>query len=208
MKRCTRLLAHAAATVVLAIVGTTCNAAQPAGPTTRNAWPDAYASEPGKPRVMLDASLGSTAPIPESELVPALLNAIDQLSKYRRAVAAPEIYRIPHEELARMVCGAPCPARAVFRTGEGIYLDNDLRPETNLFDRSVLLHELVHYVQEMANEHGDLRPCMRWYNREREAYAIQKTFLMMIGSPVRVAYSAHEDACHGEADSHGERGRH
>ena len=67
-----------------------------------------------------------------------------------------------------------------------------------MFDRSVLLHELVHYVQEMENEHGDMKPCLRWYHREQEAYAIQKTFLVVVGSPVRVAYSAHRDACEGE----------
>jgi hypothetical protein len=193
----TRWLCVTAATALLAAVAGPCAAADK-DVTARNPWPDAYAGDKGTSRVRFDARLGDTAPMTEAELVPALLNAIDQLSKYPRAVSVPEIRRIPHDDLARMVCGAPCPARATYRPGEGIYLDDTLKPETNLFDRSVLLHELVHFVQEMEDEHGDMRPCMRWYYREQEAYAIQKTFLVMIGSPVRVAYSAQRDACDGE----------
>jgi hypothetical protein len=193
----TRWVHVTVATALLIVVAGPCPGAELSVPA-RNPWPDAYAGDKGPSRVRFDTRLGDTAPMTEAELVPALLNAIDQLSKYPRAVSVPEIRRIPHVELAQMVCGGPCPARATYRPGEGIYLDDTLKPETNPFDRSVLLHELVHFVQEMANEHGDMRPCLRWYYREQEAYAIQKTFLVIIGSPVRVAYSAQGDACQGE----------
>jgi len=128
----------------------------------------------------------------EAELLPALVSALDQISKYHRLVALPEILRVPHEE---MVCNAKCAALAVYRPGEGIYLDDSLKPETDLFARSILLHELVHYVQDMSGEHADMRPCMRWYQREQEAYAIQKIFLGMAGSATRVGYSAHNSTC-------------
>ena len=131
----------------------------------------------------------------EAELMPALISALDQLSKYHRMVASPEIIRVPHERLEEMVCKAKCAALATYRPGEGIYLDEKLKPETSLFDRSILLHELVHYVQDMNGEHDDMRPCMRWYQREQEAYAIQKIFLGMTGSPTRVGYSAHKSTC-------------
>ncbi|MBI3527471.1 MAG: hypothetical protein HY067_05820 [Betaproteobacteria bacterium] len=131
----------------------------------------------------------------EAELMPALVSALYQISKYHRLVATPEVIRVPHERIEAIVCNAKCAALAVYRPGEGIYLDEQLKPETNLFDRSVLLHELVHYVQDMSDEHGDMRPCMRWYQREQEAYAIQKIFLFMTGSPTRVGYSAHKSTC-------------
>lgn len=146
-------------------------------------------------RTKFDTNPGDTGPLAEGQLLPALLSALDQLSRYARPVSVPEIYRVPHEELQRMVCGAPCAALATYRSGEGIYLDDKLKPETNLFDRSVLLHELVHYLQDMNNEHGDMKPCERWYHREQEAYAIQKRFLITVGSPVRVGYSAHKSTC-------------
>jgi hypothetical protein len=165
-----------------------------------NPWPGNYTRDAGSTRTKFDASLGDPASIPEAELVPALINAIFQLSRYPRAVGVPEINRIPHDQLQQMVCGTPCAALATYRTGEGIYLDEKLRPETSPFDRSVLLHELVHYVQEMNGAHAGLKPCSRWYYREQEAYAIQKHFLMLVGSPVRVGYSAHTSTCDDEVD--------
>jgi predicted HD phosphohydrolase len=94
-----------------------------------------------------------------------------------------------------LACTSKCGVLATYQPGEGIFLDERLKPETNLFDRSVLLHELVHYVQELNHERGDAKPCERWYHREVEAYAIQKTFLMLVGSPVRVGYSANKSTC-------------
>ena len=131
----------------------------------------------------------------EAELMPALVAALDQLSMYHRPVGLPEVIRVPHERIEALVCNAKCAALAVYRPGEGIYLDEKLKPETDLFARSILLHELVHYVQDMNDEHGDMRPCMRWYHREQEAYAIQKIFLFTTGSPTRVGYSAHKSPC-------------
>jgi len=55
----------------------------------------------------------------------------------------------------------------------------------------------VHFVQDVNRELASVRDCERWYRREQEAYAIQKRFLEMIGSQIRVAYSA-GDACPGE----------
>lgn len=146
-------------------------------------------------RKRIDASLGDTSPMTDAELLPALLSAIDQMSKYRRPSSLPALHRLPHAELQQLVCGGPCPALAIYRSGEGIYLDEKLKPETSLFDRSVLLHELVHYLQDLNNEHADMKPCSRWYHREQEAYAIQKRFLIIVGSPVRVGYSAQTSTC-------------
>lgn len=131
----------------------------------------------------------------DAELMPALVSALYQISKYQRLVASPEIIRVPHERIERMVCHGKCAALAAYIPGAGIYLDEKLNPGRNLFHRSILLHELVHYAQDMSEEHDDMRPCMRWYQREQEAYAIQKIFLFMTGSPTRVGYSAQKDPC-------------
>lgn len=134
-------------------------------------------------------ALSNTAPIPMQDLVPELLTAIDRLSKYGVPDEPPPVYRVPHETIEQFACGTKCAALAVYRSGEGIYLDESLNPETNIFARSVLLHELVHYVQDLSNELAEARLCERWYRREQEAYALQKRFLMLAGSQIRVAYS-------------------
>jgi hypothetical protein len=155
----------------------------------------------GQHRARFDSALGDTRPMTDAELLPALLTALDQLSKYRRPPVLPALHRLPHAELQQRVCGKPCPALALYRPGEGIYLDDRLKPETSIFDRSVLLHELVHYVQDLNNEYADMRACSRWYYREQQAYAIQKNFLIIVGSPVRVGYSATGSTCDDEASS-------
>jgi hypothetical protein len=134
--------------------------------------------------------LGETDPIAMEDLLPELLKAIDNLSKYSIPDQLPTVHRVPHERIEELNCGGDkCAALAVYRSGEGIYIDDALKPETSIFARSVLLHELVHYLQDVSNELASAEPCDRWYRREQEAYAIQKQFLIIVGSQLRVAYS-------------------
>jgi hypothetical protein len=134
--------------------------------------------------------LSDAYPIPMENLLPALLNAVHFLSKYSLPDELPQVHRVPHAKIEKLACGKPCDALAAYSSGEGIYLDDTLKPESNVFARSVLLHELVHYVQDVSNELSAVRPCERWYRREQEAYAIQKHFLALLGSQTRVGYSA------------------
>ena len=148
------------------------------------------------PSGYFDTILGDTRTLTDDELIPALLHALDQLSKYPKPAVPPAVRRVSREEIEAIACeGRHCGVLAIYRPETGIYLDQALRPETSLFDRSVLLHELVHYLQDLHGERGDMRPCDRWYHREREAYAIQKQFLTLVGSPVRVGYSAAKSTC-------------
>jgi hypothetical protein len=142
-----------------------------------------------------DKYLGDTNALTEKDLIPALMSAVDQLSKYPKLTQIPKIQRVTHRRLEEMVCPSGCPVLATYRPGEGIYLDETLKPETDLFHRSILLHELVHYAQDLNNELSTMRECERWYHREQEAYAIQKTFLTIVGSQVRVGYSAKQSTC-------------
>jgi hypothetical protein len=156
-----------------------------------------YRNYADESRVVPEQYLGNAnAPVlSESELMPVLVSALDQLTKYHRPATLPQIIRVPHERIEMIVCRAKCGALAAYRPGEGIYLDDRLKPETDLFGRSVLLHELVHYLQDINRELVGMKPCQRWYQREQEAYAVQKKFLMMAGSPVRVGYSARQSPC-------------
>jgi hypothetical protein len=123
------------------------------------------------------------------QVVRTLTRAIDRLTRYKVAKTPPTIYRVPHAELERYVCGAHCSIQAWYRSGDGIYLDDSLKPETNLFHRSILLHEMVHYFQDQAGEYGNMDACNRWFHREIDAYTIQNRYLGVIGHPGRVAYT-------------------
>ena len=93
--------------------------------------------------------------------------------------------------------GANCAIKAWYKPGEGIFLDESLKPETNMFDRSILLHEMVHYFQDMAGYYGRVEGCDRWFHRELNAYEIQNRYLGTIGHPSRVAYAGNNCPRHG-----------
>ncbi len=128
------------------------------------------------------------------EVVKQLTRAIDRLARYRVPKEAPRIYRIPHAELENYVCGTHCAIRAWYKPGDGIFLDDTLKPETNIFHRSILLHELVHYFQDVSGEYANMSACDRWFHRELDAYTVQNRYLGVIGHPSRVAYTG--DNCH------------
>lgn len=123
------------------------------------------------------------------DLLPSLMEAIDRLSKYTIPDSLPIVHRVPHEKIEELACGGEkCAALAAYRSGEGVvYLDESLEPETDVFARSVLLHELVHYVQDVSDEFVDAEPCRRWSRREQQAYAIQMRFLSLAESEAVVA---------------------
>ena len=132
--------------------------------------------------------LRSTQPIEMVDLLPSLMEAIDRLSKYEIPESLPPVYRVPHEKIEELACGGKkCAALAAYHSGEGVYIDEALKPETNVFARSVLLHELVHYVQDLSDDFAGAEPCQRWSRREQQAYAIQMRFLSLAESELVVA---------------------
>jgi hypothetical protein len=124
-----------------------------------------------------------------SKLIRQLMNVIDRLSRYKIPKDHPNIYRVPHAELEHYVCGTHCSIKAWYKPGDGIFLDESLKPETGIFDRSILLHELVHFLQERSGEYENMDPCNRWFHRELDAYNVQNRYLGVIGHPSRVAFT-------------------
>ncbi len=152
-----------------------------------------YRSEQQK---FLDDFEGASPRLETGELLPVLFRTIQRLSSYAAPVEFPVIKRLPADALNRMACKGSCGVLGNYAGGREIYLDSRLAPETNLFDRSVLLHEMVHYLQNLQGESpigareaaGDAEKCRLWYTREREAYRIQESYLIMVSSPVRAGF--------------------
>ena len=130
-------------------------------------------------------------------LVKQLSAAIDHISRHRIPKDVPSVRRISHAELESYVCETNCAIKAWYKPGEGIFLDDSLQPETNVFHRSILLHELVHYFQDKSGYYRDANPCDRWLHRELDAYDIQNRYLNAVGHPSRVAYAGNN--CHARA---------
>jgi hypothetical protein len=127
-----------------------------------------------------------------------LMRMAARMSKYEMPDALPMVSRVSRVELERKVCGEPgpnCKVAALYEASRGIMIAEDLVPETNMFHRSILFHEMVHYLQEMGNEMVHSAACERWYQREVEAYALQNRFLVSVYSPERVSYAGARPTC-------------
>jgi len=175
------VLAAAASSVAIAGDSTAVNAYGDYNKPDSREWVIAHAFDTG-PSGSLD------------QVVKQLTVAINRLSHHRPPKVAPTIHRVSHAELESYVCETNCAIKAWYKPGEGIFLDESLQPETNTFDRSILLHELVHYFQDSSGYYRDASPCDRWLQRELDAYDVQNRYLGAIGSPRRVAYAGNN--CH------------
>lgn len=89
----------------------------------------------------------------------------------------PEIAFVPHVELQRSACDRPCEVYGWYPLGRTIYLDDRLDPIRDAKARSILLHELVHYLQNAHRAFNDQTECRNWALRERQAYRIQARWL-------------------------------
>ncbi|HEY7758538.1 MAG TPA: hypothetical protein VIA64_03890 [Burkholderiales bacterium] len=134
-----------------------------------------------------ESAMASRIGRPDSmdELVRRLLHAVGDLSGYQAQDDRPQVTRIPLSELQRRLCGGPCAVRAAYVPGEGLYIDETLRPDLNAYHQSILFHELVHHVQEEHGLHAELDGCNRWRLREVEAYRLQNRFLAAVGAHVQ-----------------------
>lgn len=132
-----------------------------------------------------------------NEVYAVLLSWAVTLSGYPMPQQKAEIVRVPHAYLVERACGGrECKVMGWFPPGQTIYLDERLNPKDSLFAASVLVHEMVHHLQHEA---GRLDPakwsCENSIQLEREAYAIQREFLLRYGVYQPVGVSMHNAGC-------------
>ncbi|MDQ3260260.1 MAG: hypothetical protein M3Q00_05660 [Pseudomonadota bacterium] len=120
-------------------------------------------------------------------LVASLFSIVASLTGQSLASESlPEVRQVPHAEIEAMACQRACRVRAIYLPHRGIYLDDNLDIEHNEFDRSILLHELVHHAQAVTGRYEDLTLCQSWELSELEAYRIQDAYLARVGSAQRI----------------------
>lgn len=119
------------------------------------------------------------------KLVSELLLAIHLLSGYAIPETPPRVEFLPHDELAERACGRPCQVFGWFPPGQTVYLDDRLDPLASLAARGILLHELVHFLQQEEGTFAVAPDCEAWLEREREAFDIQLRWLVEQRAPLR-----------------------
>ncbi|MBU3694187.1 MAG: hypothetical protein FGM40_05075 [Rhodocyclaceae bacterium] len=129
-----------------------------------------------------------------AELVSVLMSWAVQLSGYPAPAHLPEVELVKHQWLIEQACGGQaCKIQGWLPPGDRIYLDEGLDPVASTMDSSVLLHELVHYLQRESGRFGD--DCSAAIDKEREAYATQRSFLAAYGQHAPMFIVMHGLAC-------------
>ena len=114
-------------------------------------------------------------------IVVSLLTWITTHTNYPMPDQTPVVVLAPHAYIEQLACGEPCDALGVYPDGNVIYIDDALQVDRNVCAKSVLLHELVHYLQDKNERFEDIPPMVRQMYREHEAYGVQKKFLAESG---------------------------
>ncbi len=138
----------------------------------------------GSPQVnaaALDAhseTYSSAAVIELHSSMPTLLAWASNLSGYPVPETLPRIAYRPRAFFSNRVCGgSACTAVGWYNDQNIIYLHEKYRYEDqDDFANSLLLHELVHFLQHHSGKFNSLS-CDHSLAREREAYAVQNDYL-------------------------------
>ncbi len=122
---------------------------------------------------------------PTSELLIGLLLFIQTELGLFNDISPPHIVFMAEDEIAEFVCEQPCANYNSIKgikgwvppPGDNVYLSQDLNFTHNMFDRSIVLHELVHYVQYKYQLSVKQTDCLTWKTREAQAYELQSLWL-------------------------------
>jgi hypothetical protein len=83
-----------------------------------------------------------------ASLMVELFAAIRLVSGYPGPATLPQVHAVPRAEMERDVCGGrACGVKAYYHPERGVFVDDSLDLQGNAFERSILLHELVHHLQ-------------------------------------------------------------
>lgn len=129
------------------------------------------------------------------ELIAVLMSWAVTLTSYPMPEKMPRVDKVPHQYLIDNACnGKFCRVMAWFPPGNVIYIDERMDPQNNLYNASILLHEMVHYLQQESRTgiHGS---CDDNLAAEREAYGAQREYLHRYGSHQWVGVSMHRATC-------------
>lgn len=136
-------------------------------------------------------------------LMVELFATIKLLSAYPDPSVLPEVHALPQAEIQRRLCeGRSCRVKAYYHPDSGIIVDEALDLSGDVFDRSVLLHELVHHLQKTTGRYQEVASfCSRRISEEIEAYEIQNRYLSQLHSPRRALSMGWAGRCTDEVDA-------
>jgi hypothetical protein len=131
-----------------------------------------------------------------NELYAALMSWAITLSGYSAPDQMPEVQSVSHATLVQKACnGRECKVLGWFPPGQTIFVDDRLNAEQSLYASSIVVHEMVHYLQQQSGKYEKPYTCETLITMEREAYAAQREFFIRYGVYQPVGASMHHVGC-------------
>jgi hypothetical protein len=124
-----------------------------------------------------------------TDLLAVLLSWASSLSGYPYPDTRPAIEYRDHAFFEQHACAEAknCRAAAWYDNAGTIYLDDHLADLGDPIVRGVIVHELVHYLQDLSGEFK-AATCQDNVRREQHAYAVQRTYLRRIAGQFVALY--------------------
>ena len=117
----------------------------------------------------------------ETHLLKVLLSWTVSLSQYDHPNRLPDIEYRDHSYFVETVCrnNQKCPIAAWYDNNGTIFLDSRIKDHQDPETRSLIVHEMTHYLQDLSGKYED-RSCDNHVYREREAYSVQRQYLKRV----------------------------
>lgn len=131
-----------------------------------------------------------------NEIYAVMLSWAVTLSGYATPTVEPAVEKVSHAYLVEKACGGrECKVVGWFPPGQTVYIDQRLNAQDNLLHASILVHEMVHYLQHTSGKYQHPYDCQTALAMEREAYGVQREFLLRYGVYQPVGASMHAVGC-------------
>ncbi|MCB1786202.1 MAG: hypothetical protein H6953_14185 [Chromatiaceae bacterium] len=140
-----------------------------------------------------------------SDVYTVLLSWAISLSGFAPPTEEPIVVPKPHDFFVEQACdGQECKVYGWYAGGRNLYIDERLDPEENLLASSIVVHEMVHYLQGTSRNGGvpyggaafsESPNCDDAIEMERQAYNVQRQYLQRYGSIQPVGVSMMRVGC-------------
>ena len=130
------------------------------------------------------------------ELLAVMMSWAVTLSGYGVPATLPTVSAVSHVQMLDAACaGRECKVLGWFPPGATIYLDERLDVRNDLYASSILVHEMVHYLQQESGKYPKPYTCNDSIRMEHEAYGVQREYILRYGDYMPVGISMHSAGC-------------
>ena len=121
-----------------------------------------------------------------NELIVALLLWITSHTEYKNPIKYPSIEFIEQKELSQLACKMDCEILAYtpIEPKYKIFLSNTLDPLNDVCHRAILMHEIIHVLQEEQEVFSDYELRTKKHMREMDALVNHNIFLSQYGKKI------------------------